>query len=126
MIPDTPINPKLVASITLTFITMLIIVPMYYTVHEQRILLSRIEYTRESNGFVLRRLQAQINHKNISEALLDPSQTNSTQTDGLSRLLRPDYGKMNKVHLRKQNPALDSKEKAAAAEKKSDATVTGQ
>jgi len=120
MVPDTPINPKLAASIALTFITMLIFMPMYYTIDDQRLLLSRIEHTRESSGFNLRRLRFQREHRNMTEALLDPTQTrNVTLADNSTRLLRPAFGEMNKVHLRKQNPKLKEERKLKAAKKAS-------
>lgn len=113
---ETPVNPKVIASIALTFISLLILMPMYYTLYDQRLILSRIEHTRESNGFVLRRLRAQQEHRNMTEALMEP-----TAADNATRfLLAPVYGTMNKVHLRKQNPKLQKKRTPLSAKNKKD------
>lgn len=91
MIPDGPINAKWAATIALTFITMLIVVPMYYTLHEQMLLLSRIEHTRESNGFVLRRLRA-VPQQDNREDYEDSSPSNDDES---MRLLDQDFGEQN-------------------------------
>lgn len=109
MTADGQINPKLVASIAIALIATLIFMPMYYTLHEQKLLLSRIEYTRESNGFVIRRLRTDQEHRNMTKALMDPSESNG---DNSTRFLTS-FGEMSKVHLRKQNPNLHKYKKKA-------------
>lgn len=100
MASDSQINTKLVVSVTIPFIAMLIFMPMYYTLHEQRLLLARIEYTRDSDGFIIKRLQAGQDHRNMTKALLDPS---AQPKDNSTRFLRPIFGETRKLHLRKQN-----------------------
>ena len=78
-------NPKVVASLALTLIALVIFVPMYYTLYEQKLVLSRIKHTRESNGFVLRKLHVQLKSKNLKKALLEPKQLNEAQDESESR-----------------------------------------
>lgn len=114
MTSDGQINPKLVVSVAISFIAMLIFMPMYYTLHEQKLLLARIEFTRESDGFVIRRLRSDQYHRNMTKALLDPSEQ---PKDNSTRLL---FGEMSKVHLRKQNPNLHKYIKKEEKKKKAD------
>lgn len=56
----------------------------------------------------------------MTDALLDTNATSKPTlsfTDNSARLLMREFGPMNKVHLRKQNPALQKESKKLEAKK---------
>jgi hypothetical protein len=117
MTSDSQIHAKLVVSVTIPFIAMLIFMPMYYTLHEQRLLLARIEYTRESDRFLIKKLRTDQDHRNMTKALLDPS---AQPKDNSTRFLRLIFGEMSKLHLRKQDLNLHKYKKEEKKKKKTD------
>lgn len=105
MTSDAPINPKWAATIALSLISMLILIPMYYTLYDQSLLISRLEYTRESSGYSVRKLRLQENLANITEQALEndesPDAVSAASSNDATRLLQLHHYLQTQKELKK-------------------------